>query len=158
MALISGASGASPSTEIVADGNSWHFLRRPMGLAFAPAGQRQFLATCGEARTANYTDREAPYNGPVLWDADRSAVRATPRPRTNGTHVDMLHETPYCMGIAHERGNVFWVFNGDVGAFDRYDFNAPHEPGGRITRTVEVWRYGEGELARVPRCSEPHGV
>jgi sugar lactone lactonase YvrE len=54
------------------------------------------------------------------------------------------------MGVASEQANVFWVFNGDVGAFDRYDFNRPHEPGGEDHSDGEIWRYGEGELSRVP--------
>jgi hypothetical protein len=150
MAIIRDASGPSPETAIVEDGNSWHFLRRPMGLAFGPEGRRQFLCTCGEARTANYTDSEVPYNGPVLWDADPELFGGAPQPPTDSTHVDMLHETPYCMGVAHERDNVYWVFNGDVGAFDRYDFNQPHEPGADDHSDGQVWRYGEGELSRVP--------
>jgi hypothetical protein len=150
MAIIRGASGPSPETEIVVDGNSWHFLRRPMGLAFGPEERRQFLCTCGEARTANYTDEEVPYNGPVLWDADPELFGAAPRPPTNSTHVDMLHATPYCMGVAHEQANVYWVFNGDVGALDRYDFNQPHEPGADDHSDGEVWRYAERELLRVP--------
>jgi DNA-binding beta-propeller fold protein YncE len=62
----------------------------------------------------------------------------------------MLHETPYCMGVAHEQANVYWVFNGDVGSFDRYDFHQPHEPGADDHSDGEVWSYGEGELSRVP--------
>jgi hypothetical protein len=150
MGIVHGASGAGPQAEVVLDGNGWHFMRRPMGVAFAPPGRRQFLCTCGEARTANFTDEEVPYNGPVLWDADRSMFGATPQPGMNGTHVDMLHATPYCMGVASEQANVFWVFNGDVGAFDRYNFNRPHEPGGEDHSDGEIWRYGEGELSRVP--------
>jgi sugar lactone lactonase YvrE len=150
MGVVHGASSAAPESEVVSDGTGWHFLRRPMGIAFAPPGRRQFLCTCGEARTANYTDEEVPYNGPVLWDANRSIFGATPSPGMNGTHVDMLHATPYCMGVASEQANVFWVFNGDAGSFDRYDFNLPHDPGGEDHSDGEIWRYGEGELARVP--------
>ena len=156
MGIVHGASTESPSPEVVLDGNGWHFLRRPMGIAVAPPGRRHFFCTCGDARTANYTDEEVPYNGPVLWDADRAIFGATPGPGMNGTHVDMLHETPYCMGAASEVDNVFWVFNGDAGSFDRYNFNRPHEPGGEDHSDGEIWRYGEGELARVP--SVPSGM
>jgi DNA-binding beta-propeller fold protein YncE len=54
------------------------------------------------------------------------------------------------MGIAHERDNAYWVFNGDVGALDRYDFHAPHVPGGEDHSDGEATRYVLGELAREP--------
>ncbi len=149
MGIVQAATGAAPTAEIVLDGNGWHFMRHSMGIAFGSEGRKQLLATCGDARTANYTDEEIPYNGPVLWDADPAIFGGEPMPPTSSTHVDMLHATPYCMGIAHEQANVYWVVNGDVGAFDRYDFNLPHQPGGDDHSDGEVWRYGEGELLRV---------
>jgi hypothetical protein len=148
MGIVHQATSA-PDVEVVLDGNGWHFLRRPMGIAFGPAGRRQLLATCGEARTANFTNEEVPYNGPVLWDANRDVFAADPEPGMNGTHVDMLHATPYCMGVALEDASIYWVFNGDVGSFDRYNFNLPHQPGGEDHSDGEIWRYGEGELSRV---------
>ncbi|HEX6766889.1 MAG TPA: hypothetical protein VF103_15445, partial [Polyangiaceae bacterium] len=56
MAIVHDATGASPQTEIAVDGNGWHFMRRPMQVAFGSPGRRQYLSTCGEARTANYTN------------------------------------------------------------------------------------------------------
>ena len=76
--------------------------------------------------------------------------RVEPAPGQNGTHIDMLHETPYCMGIAHESENAFWAFNGDAGALDRVDFHVPHEVGGEDHSDGEVTRYITGELLRVP--------
>jgi glucose/arabinose dehydrogenase len=68
----------------------------------------------------------------------------------NGTHLDMLHETPYCMGIAFESDTAFWAMNGAAGSLDRYDFNEPHEIGGENHADGEVFRYAAGELLRVP--------
>ncbi|MGH1487653.1 MAG: hypothetical protein ACRBCI_15670 [Cellvibrionaceae bacterium] len=31
---------------------------------------------------------------------------------TLGSHLDMLHESPMCMGIAWQKQNVYWVFDG----------------------------------------------
>ena len=48
------------------------------------------------------------------------------------THYDMLHESPLCMGIAHDPevatpfGNVYWAFDGLNGTLMRYDFQEPH--------------------------------
>jgi sugar lactone lactonase YvrE len=147
MAIIERATLDAPRAEVKVDANAWHFMRNPRQLAWGSGGS---LATCGEARTANYEDEEIPYNGPVLWDSDPTLFGAPFDPDRNGSHIDMLHETPYCMGITHERANVYWVFNGDVGALDRYDFNQPHEPGGEDHSDGALWRYTEGELVRVP--------
>jgi DNA-binding beta-propeller fold protein YncE len=146
IAIISGASAASPSAVVEVDDNSWHFLRIPSSIAFAPSGA---FATCGDSWTANYTDDPFPYTGPVLWDPALFGERAGPE--QNGLHLDMLHETPFCMGIAHQVDNVYWTFNGDIGAIDRYDFKSPHPPGGEDHSDGELLRYVEGALARVPR-------
>jgi hypothetical protein len=128
------------------DGNAWHFMRRPTSIAFGDNGN---LATCGEARTDNYEDEAVDYSGPALWSSDPTIFGAKPKPGQNGTHLDMLHETPFCMGIAHERDNIYFVFNGKLGALDRYDFRAPHEIGGEDHSDGELNRYVEGELLRV---------
>jgi hypothetical protein len=146
MLVLSRATLDAPVAEVKIDANAWHFMRTPRQLAW---GERGLLSTCGEARTANFEDDPTPYNGPVLWDSAPELFGAPYDPMRNGTHVDMLHGTPYCMGITHERANVYWAFNGDAGALDRYDFNAPHEPGGEYHGDGALWRYAEGELSRV---------
>jgi sugar lactone lactonase YvrE len=152
VAIVHGAAsapGTPPQIETKEDANAWHFMRRPSSLAF---GSDDTFASCGEARTGNYEDESIPFNGPVLWSADPSIFGAEPPADspTGSTHIDMLHESPYCMGIAHERDNVYWTFNGDAGSLDRYDFHVPHEPGGDDHSDGEVWRYAAGLLARVP--------
>jgi len=152
VAIVQGAASAlsaAHQVETKKDANAWHFMRRPSSLAF---GSDDTFASCGEARTGNYEDESVPFNGPVLWSADPSIFGAVPPADspTGSTHIDMLHESPYCMGIAHERDNVYWTFNGDAGSLDRYDFHVPHEPGGDDHSDGEVWRYAAGLLARVP--------
>jgi hypothetical protein len=152
VAIVHGATGA-PATpdsyEIKEDANAWHFMRRPTSLSF---GDTDTFSTCAEARTSNYEDVDIPYNGPVLWSADLSIFGATPPADspTDSTHIDMLHESPYCMGVAHDHDNVYWAFNGDAGSIDRYDFHAPHEPGGDDHSDGELERYATGEVLRVP--------
>ncbi len=147
VAIVDGATGGDPAVVIEKDANAWHFMRRPTSIAW---GAEELFATCGEARTGNYEDEAVPYNGPVLWTSDPTIFAQPPPPGANGTHIDMLHDSPYCMGIAHEVDNVFWVFNGDAGSLDRYDFHAPHEPGGEDHSDGELWRYADGLLLRVP--------
>lgn len=147
VAVIADADGPEPGVSMKLDTNSWHFMRRPSGLAW---GAGELFATCGEARTGNYEDDPTPYNGPTLWTSDPSIFALPPPPGKNGSHIDMLHDSPFCMGIAHEVDNVYWVFNGDAGSFDRYDFHEPHEVGGEDHSDGEVWRFAAGLLLRVP--------
>ena len=136
-----------PQAVIRKDGNAWHFMRRPTSISFGDNGD---LATCGEARTDNFEADSPDYSGPVLWSSDQDIFGATPKPGQNGTHIDMLHESPFCMGIAHETDNVYWVFNGKEGSIDRNDFHQPHAVGGEDHSDGEVERYVTGQLQRVP--------
>lgn len=140
------------STQWIMDFNAWHFMRRPPAIAF---GDNGFFATCGEARTGNYLDdQRADFIGPSLWTSDPEIYRnwePNEAPRGwNGTHMDMLHATPFCMGIAHERDNVYWVANGQIGSFDRYNFNEDHGPGQADHSDGVIFRYAIGTVTRVP--------
>lgn len=128
------------------DPNAWHFMRRPPALAF---GVNDTFATVGEFRTGNFTDDPSDFIGPSLWSADPEIFGIQPK-GLNGSHIDMLHSSPFGMGIAHEKENIYWVLNGDVGALDRYDFREDHGPGHADHSDGETWRYGEGEFLRVP--------
>jgi hypothetical protein len=145
MGVVSNATGESPTEVLKEDGNSWHFMRRPTAIAW---GDEQLFSTCGEGLTDNYEDDTTPYAGPALWTADPSVFGVKPLPTQNGTHIDMLHETPLCMGLAHESANAFWAFNGLAGSLDRVDFHSPHEVGGEDHADGEVHRYITGQLAR----------
>ncbi len=137
---------SSRRSEFFTDPNAWHFMRRPPGLAF---GVNDTFATCGEERTGNFLDGGPDFMGPTLWSADLDVFAKDPGGGLNGSHLDMLHETPFCMGIAHEADNIYWLFNGNVGSLDKYNFNDDHGPGADDHSDGEVYRYAEGELGRV---------
>ncbi len=143
--IIFNPSKENQTAEILEDENSWHFMRRPPALAFS---EGDFFATCGEAFTGNFEDDPTMFIGPSLWTSDLDIY--TQPSGANGSHMDMLHATPWCMGIAHEADNIYWTFNGHIGAIDRYNFNADHGPGMSDHSDGEIWRYAEGQLARVP--------
>ena len=151
----------------VVDENSFHFMRRPTAIAFGLAEDTlepgdpgtlnrdgspavtetqtltHIFATCAEHATGNLTD-DAPFMGPSLWTGDREIYSNGARGAfewSNGSHLDMVHGTQYCMGMAWERDQVFWVLNGAVGAVDRYDFNKPHTPGHFYHEDATVTRY-----------------
>ncbi|MFT4757763.1 MAG: hypothetical protein ACI91R_002420 [Vicingaceae bacterium] len=119
------------------DGNAWHFMSLPTALAFSDNGN---FATSTGVYDANHNGG-APFTGPALWSSD-PAIYAQPS-GGNGSHLDMLHASPYSMGIAHETGNAFWVFDGNSNDIVRYDFAADHGPGnashddGRIRRFTQ---------------------
>lgn len=155
VAILSDADTDDPGVTVLEDGNSWHFMRLPTALAFA---SDDTFATVGEARTGNFIEPGSPdFMGPTWWSSDPDIFAQDFN--LNGSHLDMLHGTPFGMGIAHEPTQwgadgsdgehpVFWAFNGDVGAIDRYDFNEPHEPGGEDHSDGTLHRYVAGELKR----------
>lgn len=75
-------------------------------------------------------------------------------------HSDMLHESPGCIGIAHDPetitayGNVYWAFdstgNRNSGQLVRFDFQQPHGPGSMDHSIAAIRRYVEVELERGP--------
>lgn len=144
-----GAAGATSQTLI--DGNSWHFMRRPSSMAF---GAPNTFATCHEERTGNMLDDVPNFIGPSLWSSDLAIFAQDPGRDSNGqplngSHLDMLHQTPYCMGIAHDKDNAYWTFNGMEGSLDHYDFKDDHGPGYHDHSDGEVRRYAVGQVSRV---------
>ena len=111
------------------DGNAWHFMSLPTGIAMSDNGN---FATSNGVYDANH-DGGSPFTGPTLWSSDMS-IYAEPS-GGNGSHLDMLHESPYCQGIASETLNRFWVVDGNLGDIVMYDFKADHGPGIMTTRT-----------------------
>jgi hypothetical protein len=144
VAIFRDATVAQPEVELQIDGNAWHFMRVATALAFA---DDDTFATVGEARTGNFLDEDLDYMGPTWWSSD-PAIFAQDFNR-NGSHLDMLHASPFGMGIAHQSAAVFWVFNGQIGSLDRYDFHEPHVPGAEDHSDGEYARYVTGELQRL---------
>lgn len=145
VSVLTGVGTSAQKAKWRKDPNAWHFMRRPSALAF---GANDTFATSAEFRTGNYTDDPTDYIGPTLWSADPDTFAIQPKGK-NGSHLDMIHTSPFGVGIAHEKDNVFWVFNGDVGSLDRVDFQHDHGPGNEDHSDGRVIRYGEGSFKRV---------
>ena len=128
-----------------------HFMEEVSSIAF---GQPGTFATCQESR--NTYDNLAPPNdfmGPTLWPSDSSifaAVNQDPRGDMLGSHIDMLHESPLCMGIEHVENNAYFVFDGLHGHVVYYDFKRDHGPGYDDHSDGVVRRYVEASVTRVP--------
>lgn len=84
--------------------------------------------------------------------------------RDPGSHLDMLHESPNCMGLAWEVDNVYWVLDGcgghqvvdgEIGDCEakgdivRYDFMEDHGPGRHDHTMGTIDRYAEGVVESV---------
>ncbi len=67
-----------------------------------------------------------------------------------GSHLDMNHQSPNCMGIEHDRGNAYWTFDGHSGHIVYYDFAADHGPGCDDHSDGIVRRYTEATATRLP--------
>lgn len=158
IAVIWDAGTETAAVQVYRDLNAWHFMRRPTAFAFGDNGN---FASIHEDRSGNFTDDPVDYEGPTLWTSalpgTGSGCESAPSgcfsiqpPGRNGSHLDMLHATPYGMGIAHEQANAYWTFNGDIGALDRYDFRIDHGPGNDDHSDGELRRYVTGQLTRVP--------
>lgn len=129
------------------DGYAEHFMEETMALSFD--GGEQF-GSCGESRNT-YNDRSPPndFMGPVLWSTDLT-IFAEQNPEGLGSHLDMLHESPNCMGIAWERANVYWVFDGQNDTIVRYDFAEDHDVGQDYHGDGLIHRLSEPEVEREP--------
>ena len=124
------------------DGNAWHFMSLPTGIAFSQNGN---WANSPGVYDANHNGGAA-FTGPALWSSDMG-IYAQPS-GGNGSHLDMLHVSPYCQGIAAEVDNVFWVFDGYTNDIVRYDFAEDHGPGNSYHGDAIIRRYSDDAVAK----------
>jgi outer membrane protein assembly factor BamB len=125
------------------DGNAWHFMALPSSMSFSQENDN--WATGAEILDANR--QGGSFTGPSLWSSDMN-VYAKPS-GGNGSHLDMLHGSPYSMGIESNKDNAFWVFDGQNGHICLYDFNADHGPGNSDHDDGSIHRYREVKVKRV---------
>ncbi|MBX3188039.1 MAG: hypothetical protein KF819_13540 [Labilithrix sp.] len=126
MTIVQNPGAASASVKQLRDPAYQHYNFRPAGLAFGTnhAQWGQQFATCGDNDNfGNY------HMGPTLFTADPRFFGYQTQGGL-GTHLDMLHSTAFCRGIAWGgTGNEYWVFNSRDKSIDFYDFKQDHGPG-----------------------------
>jgi len=118
------------------DGNAWHFMSLPSAISFSNNGN---FATSTSVLDANHGGNQ--FTGPTLWSSDPLIYAKYAGPGTNGSHLDMLHASPYSMGITSEKDNVFWVYDDYSNDIVRYDFAEDHGPGNSDHDDGELIRY-----------------
>ena len=143
MLIISDASTSPRFDKNVGAPSSTHFMAKPSGLAFGKDG---FLATVHEEdqlTQGNATPED--FMGPTLWTSKKNQFDGG-----HGSHYDMLHNTPNGAGIAWEKNNVYWLFDGYHNSLTRYNFKSDHGPGGADHSDGDIRRFAEGEVSYVP--------
>ncbi len=135
------------------DGYAEHFMEETAAFSFEGlSGEGKYgpeFGSCGESE--NTYNGMAPPNefmGPVLWTTMLD-VFAEEDPLGLGSHLDMLHQSPLCVGIAWEKDNVYWVFDGFHDRIVRNDFLADHDIGQDDHSDGVIYQYSEPEVKRV---------
>jgi outer membrane protein assembly factor BamB len=144
-----------PSWKRLLDPASGHFMYKPPAIAMGSGG---FWATCGDntnEHAAVGDGAAALFMGPALFTTDLN-VLAKRTAGGLGSHYDMLHNTPLCRGIAHEAGNIYWVFNSYDSSIDKYDFHKDHGPGEDDHSDGEIFRYAAGKVKGVNDGTPSH--
>lgn len=154
--LVFAPGTAEQTTEHRIDPYALHFMEEVSSIAFGAPGT---FGTCQESRNT-YNRRYPPNNfmGPTLWPSDLD-VFAHSNPEAVeflteqfgfytdlGSHLDMLHEDPLCMGIAWDHDNVYWVFDGYNQVIARNDFKVDHGPGFDDHSDGEIRKYLGGDI------------
>lgn len=166
MVIIKQASRASRSWErrIDPEGGQ-HFMPKPSAFAF---GARETTIVDADGKMVEGTFATCPafqddYIGPTLWASDlrifaiAKAMRVPPFNGRDtggegpGSHIDMLHLTPMCLGIAWEGpGHVYWTYSGSRSMFVKYDFGKDHGIGNADHSDGSEWRYPVAGIQHVP--------
>jgi DNA-binding beta-propeller fold protein YncE len=148
------------AAEVRRDRNYLHFMPNPSSLAFGgdetnantpnPALVPGTFATCHESRNGGLSPRAAgnDFMGPVLWSSDLSVFAV--KNGMLGSHLDMLHQSPLCMGITWTgSGNAYFAFNGAARSIDRYDFQKDHGYGNDNHDDGLIHRFVPGQMSYV---------
>jgi hypothetical protein len=140
---------AEQRAEPRADYYGAHFMATVSSIAF---GDGNRFSSCQESRDEWNGAPQPPddFMGPTLWDADLDVFAMVHQGdgTAEGSHLDMLHQSPLCMGIAWASGNAYWVFDGLNGHVVRYDFKSDHGPGGSDHTDASIRRYVNAVVQR----------
>lgn len=131
------------------DSHTSHFMRLPSAMAFGDNGK---WAAVSEIQSTN--GGTSTFMGPAYWTSDTSVFARVFQNNwlsgfPLGSHYDMLHQSPFAMGIAHDSASAYWVMDGHNGNICKYDFTGDHGPGYDNHANGKIWRYTDVTVARV---------
>lgn len=148
--IIYHAGTPSQVTEYRKDSHSSHFMLIPAAFSFSDIGE---FATVGENQSSN--GGNSTFMGPVIWSSDTNIFArafqsnwASGKPL--GSHLDMLHQSPMAMGVAHDTLEAYWVFDGWNSNICKYDFVTNHGPGYENHDNGIIYRYTDIDIQREP--------
>ena len=152
--LMFDAGLVNQTTERRKDSNANHFMEEVAAIAFGDISDDHGHAFATAQETRNTFDGQAAPNnfmGPALWPSrlDEFARVHQSRGPLLGSHIDMQHESPLGMGVAHDSGNKYWYFDGYYSTLVYYDFAMDHDTGHDDHSDGVVRRYTEVVLTRV---------
>lgn len=144
--MFSNVAKPNQSYEWRRDGNAWHFMNTPSAISFSKENHN--WATSHDILDANHAG--GTFTGPSLWSSDLSVYAINHGQGTNGSHLDMLHGSPYSMGIESDKDNAFWIFDGYNEEIVYYDFKDDHGPGMHDHSDGVIRRYSDVKVKRLP--------
>jgi len=113
--------------------------------------REQTFASCQETlNTVNGSTSGNGNAGASLWPADPDVFANENDTTTNGPVVDALTGSALCMGIGWVRDQAFYVFDGEKGDLELFDFKRESEPGSLDPAGGVKYRILNGELLREP--------
>ena len=132
------------------DSFSAHFMHTASAIAFSENGT---FANTLDVQDAN-NNSNGYFSGCTLWDSDTSIyARVNQNGPLLGSHLDMIHQSPFSEGIASESENIYWLFDGFHETIVKYDFQEPHEHGGDDHSDGLVFRHDDVQVMREPGLS-----
>jgi len=167
VSIFNNAGTADQTSDHVIDPFAMHFMDAPSSIAFGSPlfelNSAYNFATCQESVNTYEGYQEGDnFMGPTLWNSHRDVFgESNPEAVAYwtdlynyytdlGSHIDMLHESPLCMGITHDYDNVYWAFDGYNQSIYRYDFQEDHGIGWDDHDDGIMLRYAEGEIGYQP--------
>lgn len=153
ISIIENTGMENQTSENRRDSHRNHFLEEVSAIAFG-AYHEEFDWQWGSAQeSANtYCGQGSPNNfmGPTLWPSslDHFAMEHQ-NDELLGSHIDMNHESPFGVGIAHDSDNAYWYNDGYYGELVYYDFQEDHDTGMDDHSDGIVRRYSEVQLSHV---------
>lgn len=136
------------------DSHRNHFLEEVSAIAFG-AYHPEFDWQWGSAQETDntYCGQQNPGNnfmGPTLWPSSLSHFAMEHQnDALLGSHIDMNHESPFGVGIAHDSENAYWYNDGYYGELVYYDFQEDHDTGMDDHSDAIVRRYSDVQLSHV---------
>lgn len=127
------------------DSRASHFMWRTHAIAMGSNGT---FATAQNGAPGNFNPFYQ-FMGPTLWSSDTAvfASRYQDDKQILASHLDMLHQSPMNLGIAHDHDNAYWVSDAYYKDITLYDFKDPHEVGGTDHRDGIIRRYADAHVS-----------